>query len=433
MSPGREQPLWRTAWPDIGPADSDSMRRRKWSVRVGHLAMFFLLFAAAGSTPLAIPADYSWLALVSLGVACTLYAMWNIVGTTGIVTLVLWDRNTAPSISLRQPQCGVLPFFIIQVGLATLIYCVSDHGRIPNLIWLLLLPPVAYAVFIMEWRGIAFISVLMLAVLILSLHRWRDWPFAVYGGLAFSFAVLFTIVFSMLAVQSEKARNEVQRLAVELSEANRRLREYAVQAEELSATRERNRIAREIHDTLGHFLTVANVQLEAARALAPTDPAQARDATGKAQAFIQEGLRDIRRSVASLRTSPLDHKALTQALQELVRLTRTETPAADFSVLGTPRTLPPPVELSLYRAAQEGLTNARKHANAKHIRVVLDFQPPKSVALSVQDDGIGAAPACDNGGFGLRGLHERAHLLGGALETHTAPNAGFRLKFEVPA
>ena len=394
--------------------------------------MIFLLFASAGSTPLAIPADYSWLALAGLAVGCIIYALWNIVGTAGIVTLVLWERNEAPSISVRQPKCRALPFFIVQVALATLIYFVSDHGRIPNLIWLLLLPPVAYAVFILEWRGIAMISGLMLAVLILSLRRWHDWSFALYGGLAFFFAILFTIVFSVLAVQSEKARNEVQRLASELREANRRLREYAVQAEELSATRERNRIARDIHDSLGHFLTVANVQLEAARALAPKDPAQAHEAAGKAQAFIQEGLRDIRRSVAALRSSPLDNKPLAQALQELTGVTCAETPAAEFTVLGAPRSLPPPIELSLYRATQEGLTNACKHSKAKHVRVTLDFKAERSVNLSVEDDGAGAAKACDQGGFGLRGLRERAQLLGGSLTIQTAPNAGFLLNFEVP-
>jgi signal transduction histidine kinase len=432
-TPGRPQAFWRTAWPEIGPADSDSLRRRKFAVRIGHVAMVLLLFAAAGSTPLSIPRDYSGRVVAGLAAACLLYAWWNLLGTAGIVTLVLWERNEPPPSSLRLPRIGALPFFIVQVGLATLIYCASDHGRTPSLIWLLLLPPVAYAVFILEWRGIAVISALMLAVLILSLRRWHDWPFALYGGLAFGFAILFTIVFSVLAVQSEKARSEVQRLAAELGAANRRLREYAVQAEELSATRERNRIAREIHDSLGHFLTVANVQLEAARALAPTNPAQAHAAVGKAQAFIQEGLQDIRRSVASLRTSPLANKPLSQALHELVDASGAETPVAEFALRGAPRDLPPPVELSLYRAAQEGLTNARKHARAQHVSVVLDFRTERAVLLSVQDDGCGATNELEQGGFGLRGLRERAQLLGGALRIQTAPNAGYVLNFEVPA
>lgn len=425
-------PFWRTAWPDIAGGDSGSLRRRKFAVRAGHLAMAVLVFAAAVSTPLAAPTDYSLPQMAGLVAGCLLYIGWNILGTAGVVTLVLGGTDDTPSFSIRQPKMGILPFFLFQIGLATAIYCLADHGRVPNLIWLVLLPPVAYAVFILEWRGIATISVLMLAVLVLGFRRWHDWSFAVYGGLAFSFAVLFTIVFTMLAVQSEKARNEVQRLATELREANRRLREYAVQAEELSATRERNRIAREIHDSLGHFLTVANVQLEAARALAPLDAARALEAAGKAQSFIQEGLQDVRRSVAALRSSPLDNKSLAQALQELVDHTGTEPPAANLTIQGTPRLLPSPVELSLYRAAQEGLTNARKHAQAKQVRVRLEFTS-QTVAMAVADDGAGATTTADGGGFGLRGLRERAHLLGGTLKIDTAPGAGFRLQFEVPA
>ncbi len=430
---GPQPPFWRTAWPETDATDSDSLRRRKLAVRAGHLAMVFMVFVAAGGAPLVNPKDYTAAQLVGLAGATVVYVFWNIIGTTGVVRLVLWEQKEARLASLRKPPCGVAVFFVVQLGLAALIDLLSDRGRIPNPAWLALLPPIAYAVFILEGRGIATVSVLMLAVLVGSSRPWHDWTYAVYAGLAFSFAILFTLVFSVLAVQAEKARGEVQRLAVELRAANLRLREQAVQAEELSATRERNRIAREIHDSLGHFLTVANMQLEAARALARNDPAPADEAAGKAQAFIQEGLRDIRRSVASLRNSPLDNKPLTQALQELVSVNNSEKPTVELAVFGTPRNLPSPVELSLYRAAQEGLTNARRHAQAAHVRILLDFQAKNTVALSVRDDGIGAGSPPDPGGFGLHGLRERAQLLGGSMNIETAPNAGFTLQFEVPA
>lgn len=433
MPSGAGQAFWRTAWPEIGAEASESQRRRKLAVRAGHGAMVFLLLAAVGSTPLVFPQDYSRLDLAVLLAATLAYAVWNVVGSTGIVTIVLWEGKEAPPLSLRRPRGGALLFFSVQIGLATLIYGLSERGRMPDLSWLLLLPPVAYAVFILEWRGIAVISTLMLAAMVLILSRWHGLAAGLLGGLAFLFAVVFTLVFSMLAVQSEKARNEVQRLAAELADANLRLRQHAVQAEELSATRERNRIAREIHDSLGHFLTVANMQLQAAKALGPLDPARAQAATAQAEAFIQEGLRDIRQSVTSLRSSPLDNKPLAQALGELVAVSSSEKPAAEFSVLGAPRPLPAAVELSLYRAAQEGLTNARKHAQASQISVRLDYQAAHGVALSVQDDGVGARAAGEARGFGLRGLQERAQLLGGVLETRSTPPAGFLLKFEVPA
>jgi signal transduction histidine kinase len=388
---------------------------------------------AAGAAPVATSGDYTVGQLVGLTLACVLYVLWNLVGTQGIVTLVLWEHADPPSLALRRPKCGPLLYFVIQLSLATLIYVTSDHGQIPSLMWLALLPPIAFSVFILEWRGILTVSTLVMAILILCFYRRHDWHAAGYAGLAFSFAVLFTIVFSMLAVQSEKARGEVQRLAAELGSSNRRLREYAVQAEELSATRERNRIAREVHDSLGHFLTVANVQLEAARVLWATDPARAQEAVLKAQSFTQEGLLDVRRSVASLRNSPLNNKSLSQALEELITAADSEKPAAQLTILGSARSLAPPVELSLYRAAQEGLTNAHRHANATSVQVVLDFQQKESVLLQVRDDGVGSPENLGQGGLGLRGLRERAQLLGGAVEIESTPNAGFTLKFQVPA
>src|SRR5512140_1806651 len=101
--------------------------------------------------------------------------------------------------------------------------------------------------------------------------------------MSFGIAVMFVAFFSRLTLAEQRAREEVERLAAELAEANRKLRNYAVQAEELATTKERNRLAREIHDTLGHYLTVINVQLSAAQAVMETDHQRAADALGKAQ------------------------------------------------------------------------------------------------------------------------------------------------------
>jgi signal transduction histidine kinase len=261
-------------------------------------------------------------------------------------------------------------------------------------------------------------------------HGWNSLPEAL---LEFSYGVLFTLVFSTLAVSSEKARGKVEGLAGELSAANRKLREYAVQAEELAAARERNRLAREIHDSLGHYLTVVNMQIEAARALQNCDPARARDALDKAQALTQQGLQDIRRSVATLRASPLNDQPLAEALRQIVDGSCATGLPAEMQVWGETRVLSPQARLTLYRAGQEGLTNVRKHARASQARLVLDFRSTTKVCLSVTDDGAGAAAgAAAAGGFGLLGLRERAQLLGGTVRVQTVPGAGFALEVEVP-
>lgn len=420
------------AWPVITPSDSDSLRRRKYAVRAGHLAMIIMILLTAGSAIAADPANFSAARLTLLGMASTCYVLWNLVGTKGIVALVVWEKATLPPVEARAPRCGVLTYFTVQITLAGLVYLAADRGHIPNLIWLVLLPPVAYAVFLLEWRGVTFVSLFMTVFLAACAYRWQGLTYTVFAAVAFSFAVLFTLVFSLLAVHSEKSRNDVQRLATELEAVNHQLREYAVQAEELAVTRERNRIARDIHDSLGHYLTVVNMQIEAARALESSDPTRARAAIAKAQAFTQEGLQDIRRSLASLRASPLDNKSLTNALQELVSMSNGAGLPAVYEIQGTPRQLASPAELSLYRAVQEGLTNTRKHAQAGRVRVILNFLAADKTSVIVQDNGLGAVLEKAGGGFGLLGLRERAQLLGGTVRVESRPNEGFTLKLEVP-
>lgn len=428
----RQAKAFATVWPEIRAWDSDSLRQRKLAVRTGHTAMAAMVVAAVGGSQLMYTDYYGIGQIIGLWVLSVCYVLWNLVGTRGVVRLVLWDGEALPLESTRQPPFGTTVYFVVQVCLATLLYGVADRGLMPNLIWLALLPPVAYSVFMLEWRGITVISLAMVTVLVSSACRWHGWGFIGYASLAFSFAVLFTIVFALLAVQSEKARNEVQRLAGELRQANRQLGEYAVQAEELSSARERNQIAREIHDSLGHYLAVANMQLQAAQALWGVEPARARDAVSKAQSFTQEGMQDIRQSVASLRQSPLENRSLGEALRQLTMHNDWSAGRVEFQLMGAPRRLSPPAELSLYRAGQEGLTNARKHSQGRNTKLVLDFRTTGNVSVSVIDDGIGADQAVMTTGFGLLGLRERAQLLGGRLKIETGVGRGFALTFEVP-
>ncbi len=248
--------------------------------------------------------------------------------------------------------------------------------------------------------------------------------------MAYLAGIVFVVVFTQVAVSERRTRAEVERLAAELGEANRKLREYAVQAEELATAKERNRVAREIHDSLGHYLTVINVQIEAARAVMQSDRERALDALSKAQTLTQEGLAEVRRSVAALRASPTESRPLPEVVATLVDECRASGILTESLVTGTPRPLPPQAELTLYRAAQEGLTNVRKHAHASRADLTLDYSDAARVRLVVQDNGVGGNGS--SGGFGLLGLRERVQLLGGQVRTRTAAGQGFTLEVEVP-
>jgi signal transduction histidine kinase len=423
--------LRATAWPELNRADSDSLGRRKLAVRAGHLTMAIMVCAAVGGALIARPEDYSATHVAALSLLSIAYIVWNLIGTVGIVRLVLWEGGLPPEVESRRPACGTPLFFTVQITLASAIYLLADTGSVPNFVWIGLLPPVAFAVFITEWRGIAVVTAIVFVVLAANAMRLHQFKLAFGGIAAFGFAVIFTLVFTLLAVHSERARLEVQRLASELTEANRQLREQAVRTEELAMSRERNRIAREIHDSLGHYLTGVNMQLEAARAAEQTDPAQARTAVAQAQLLTQEGLRDIRRSLAALRASPLENKSLVDGIRELLAQNSTTGPQTEFELVGTPRRLSPPAELSLYRTVQEGLTNVHKHARAQHCKVTLEFTPGRTL-VSVADDGQACSATPDRSGFGLLGLRERANLLGGILKTASTPGEGYTLTMEVP-
>lgn len=236
----------------------------------------------------------------------------------------------------------------------------------------------------------------------------------------------FVVVFTRLARREKQTRIDAERLSAELAEANTRLRAQAEHIEALASARERNRVAREIHDSLGHSLTTLAVRLEAASALRSVDPDRAWDSVSKARALAGDALRDVRLSVGALREEN------DPPLPELLRRLAAEPgpPAINFSLLGEARALAPDIAHGLLRAAQEGLTNARKHAAAKTVSLILDYRTDGRVSLDVEDDGRGCVAL--GAGYGLVGLRERAALLDGRFTAAGRATGGFALRLEVP-
>jgi two-component system NarL family sensor kinase len=221
----------------------------------------------------------------------------------------------------------------------------------------------------------------------------------------------------MLGVAVERARLDARRL-------------------ESAQTEERNRLAREIHDTLAQDLSAVIFQLEAAEALLVqrADPARVQRSVTAALDLARKGLDEARRSVLDLRAAPLEGRTLPVALATLAEETDTGNgPAVLFEMSPAPPPLPPAVEVGLYRIAQEALQNALRHADAS--RVVLRLEaPPGRVRLTVQDDGRGFDASGENaaGHFGLVGMRERARLLGGGFQIESSSGAGTRITADIP-
>jgi signal transduction histidine kinase len=154
------------------------------------------------------------------------------------------------------------------------------------------------------------------------------------------------------------------------------------------------------------------------------------DHLSKAQSLTQEGLGEVRRSVAALRASPTESRPLPEALAKLVEQWNATGLRATLSIEGSQRQLTPQADLTLYRAAQEALTNVGQHAGASRVDLILNYRAPESVLLHVDDDGVGSNNSSE--GFGLLGVRERAQLLGGEVRVHTESGKGFRLEVELP-
>ncbi|HUN06124.1 MAG TPA: GAF domain-containing sensor histidine kinase [Aggregatilineales bacterium] len=204
---------------------------------------------------------------------------------------------------------------------------------------------------------------------------------------------------------------------------------------EIGAVEERNRLAREIHDTLAQGLAGIALQLETADALLESGQAteRVRGVVEQALRLTREHLEEARRSVLDLRAAPLEGRRLDEAAAQLVQEWAARRKIeAQVEVIGSQRPLPARVEVGLYRILQEALTNIGRHAQAKHTRVQLMLLP-EGARLLIDDDGRGFDPAqVPPNHYGLIGMNERARLLGGHLEVSSTPGQGTQIDVYVP-
>ena len=239
--------------------------------------------------------------------------------------------------------------------------------------------------------------------------------------------VFFTSVLGYSLRQAEIANREKEQLLEELHATQNQLQELAV-------TEERTRLARELHDSLGHQLTVAVVQLEGAQRLIPTKPDQASQMIGTMREELKNALADLRRTVTALRSPIADELPLESALLALTQSFQQNTGlATHFTTASNLPEFPEPYRLAFYRAAQEGLTNIQRHANAQNAWINLDVDD-KQLTLKIADDGAGLEQSFEKGSsVGLIGLGERASQLGGKMRIFSPPEAGgTQLTFILP-
>jgi signal transduction histidine kinase len=297
-----------------------------------------------------------------------------------------------------------------------------------------------------RWAGFAAAAVVLSIAQIGGLHPFtgtRAGLWAIVAGL--DVALTGTIA---LQFQRSVERREARAVSAELAEVSQRSQaviaenaglqaQLLTQAREAGVLAERQRMAREIHDTLAQGLTGIITQLEAAQRTG--DQAEHQRRIGNAKELARASLAEARRSVQALQPRALEGARLPEALAaEAARWSAASGVAADVTTTGRARPLHPEVEVTLLRVAQEALANVARHASASRAAVTLSYMEDV-VTLDVLDDGTGfdaggeSGPKNDGSGFGLTAMRQRVQRLAGQLEIESADGAGTAVSASVPA
>ena len=373
----------------------------------------------------------TYLTLVAVGFAGILEiplisGRWLALGLLVMFGVVVSPYGSAYVVTDRRKDTAFLGLLTLMVLLLNLL----SPGRFIFGLLFFILSAIAMLVneasFGMAWIG------LFASISAFNLIRYNGWEEGLGLWLAFSTGFLFFGVIANALRQANRARRESERLLAELSQANDQLRDYASRVEMLAAAETRNYLAREMHDTVGHRLTVATVQLEGAQRLIPTSPQRATELISTVREQVREALAELRQTVARLR-DPLE--ADLSLGRSIRRLADYFSEATGLKIeLAVQEALPQidtQQRLAIFRAAQEGLTNVQKHAGATRVWISL-ADAPGGLRLEVSDDGRGLGSGPGAPGFGLMGLRERAQQLGGSLNLTERPEGGASLVFLLP-
>jgi signal transduction histidine kinase len=365
---------------------------------------------------------------------------WNeILAVCAVLALLAVDRVEFRLFGETPPRPAAVALLALRVALIEVVAQLDQFSFSPVLY--LIVP--FYASMYFSIRASYWVAGLVALAYIAKLTWYqRDWytdQVIVRDFLVFAVGLLFVMTMAKVVRNERASRARAERLLAELERSHRQLQAYSEQVAELATTRERNRLARDIHDSLGHYLTVVNVQLEKALTFRQKKPQEADQAVRDAKRLASEALQSVRHSVGTLRDSE-DTFSLRAALEELVGNVQSAQLAVELRWEGSDEGYPRQTLMALYRTAQEGLTNIQKHAGAGSARVELCFGMD-SASLMISDDGSGFDPgdigattqqAGRASGYGLQGVRERLELVGGSLRIEGGPGEGARLLVTVP-
>jgi signal transduction histidine kinase len=257
------------------------------------------------------------------------------------------------------------------------------------------------------------------------------------NGLLFVLGVILLLLLVNALVSERQGRRQ-------LALAHEQLYQYSLQIDQQSALQERTRIARELHDSLGHLLTAQSLQLQSAAMvlasnktpLAPAQITEAQDFLADSQRFGANALKELRQTLMLLRSDPLQGQTLETAVTLLVEEFARITGLCPETDLEVGIKLPQRLQVAIYRIVEEALTNIQKHSQATQVTLRLNIQTDadlhRFLCLQITDNGSGFDLEGNRTGFGLRGMEERALSLGGSFQIHSQPSIGCQITVSLP-
>ena len=217
----------------------------------------------------------------------------------------------------------------------------------------------------------------------------------------------------------------------QLAIAREQLRQYALKAEDRATVCERNRIAREIHDSVGHVLTAQTIQLNNAIAFWQVDPDKSYQFIAESKELVATALKEIRHSINTLRSDPIEGKSLYQAIALLFREFSHRTQINPDYRISLKSSVTEEIKLTIYRTIQESLTNIARHSQATKVKVELQSSP-HHLYLSIEDNGKGFNPEQNTTGFGIQGMKERVTAVSGNLKISSSLGYGCIIIIQIP-
>jgi NarL family two-component system sensor histidine kinase YdfH len=335
--------------------------------------------------------------------------------------------------SLRVTQRYLMLYLVLQGALCFVITVIGDNMSLAIGLYMMLVGEALGALGI-NWRGFVATAYFVTLSAINFYLLLRGEQFVVWV-LTILPTIVFVLMFVWLFDRQNKAREAAQNALRELDAAHRQLAEYAAQVEDLTLANERQRMARELHDTLAQGLAGLVLQLEAIDShLSRGNPVKAQSITQQAMDRARSTLADARRAIDDLRSADLSKIDLETAVREETdRFTAASGIPCDLSI-ELPPALSDDVRECARRVVSEGLTNIARYAQAH--QAVVSLRPSdhvRALEIEVCDDGVGFDPAQISAGhYGLIGLRERVRLIGGTLHIESAPGQGTMLKVQLP-